>query len=198
MKFIVLATLFLSSADAFTPAAQVTRSCYSANAESASGSALHLLPNQGCQLAAASAAALANEAKQARVMNAPTGHAAPVNAARELVSRIFNLPSEILKVPDNAVHTDAQDDVAFYPIVGFTYVKHEDKTMVISPVNAKGAINIQNRKKTQEEEVHGWFSSSCQLGSPHADNYASYSGIPESPGKFMGSEQVKDIHPSEM
>jgi len=176
MKSSIFATALLSTAHAFTPAIQGSRYGHANSVETS----LNLLPNQGCQLAAASAAALTKEAAQLKEV------VTPVNAARELVSRIFNLPSEILKVPGDALdidlfalhHTDEVDDVAVFPIVGFTYVRVEDTMKIVPSVNAKGAINIQSIGKTRTQDVYGWFSPSCSLGSLYSDDDVAYCGKP--------------------
>ena len=198
MKSYILATALLSIAHAFTPAILGT-SRIGHHANSVKTSALNLLPNQGCQLAAASAAALAKDTSQFKEV------VSPVNAARELVSRIFNLPSEILKVPGDALdidipfalhHTNEGGDVAVFPIVGFTYVKLEDTMKVVPSVNAKGIINIQSMRKTRTEEVYGWFSPSCSLGSLYSDDDVAYCGRPEFRKEVHDS--MEKIHPSEM
>jgi hypothetical protein len=76
---------------------------------SVSNTAIQLLPSQGSQLAAESAAALAKEKEEDDTTTSEIPEeekATPTNAARELVSRIFNLPSQLIEYPDESSKTN--------------------------------------------------------------------------------------------
>lgn len=179
-----IVAVFISIADAFTHS-------ISGNPCTQSATLLNLLPNQGCQLAAAAAAAAASASKDAtkEVLSSEEKLLleTPNNAARELAKRIFSLPSQILRTPQDdgsdsfpfEVIADHESDVVVYPIVGFTYVKLDngDIRAVPSP-NAKGACNIDSIHKSRTLPTYGWFSPACQLGDMHADNQ-SYCGNPD-------------------
>jgi hypothetical protein len=148
---------------------------------SVSNTAIHLIPSQGCQLAAASAAALAKEKEDdahTKTAMSEEEKATPTNAARELVSRIFNLPSKMkgstsepseISLPVS-ISSDSEDDSVVYPIVGFTFVKLEGgKMRVVPSMNARGECNIKNVQKSRTEPTYGWFSPCCYLDS-HEDS----------------------------
>lgn len=175
-------TVYLSTTDAFVPSIS-SKHC------NQSSTLLSLLPNQGCQLAAAAAAAAASKGANKGILSSDeTQHVeTPNNAARELAKRIFSLPSQILRTPqDGGSHSfpfeviaDHESDVVVYPIVGFTYVKLDngDIRAVPSP-NAKGACNIDSMHKSRTLPTYGWFSPACKLGDMHADE-KSYCGNPD-------------------
>jgi hypothetical protein len=168
-----VSTILVATTDAFAPV--------NLNRHADSTTAIHLLPSQGCQLAAASAAALAKE-EGLDVSRSPAKQeekATPTNAARELVTRMFNLPSQMMSHPSDSseiklpfpVASDSREDVVIYPIVGFTFVKLKDGHMRVVPsMNAKGECNINNFHKSRTQPTFGWFSPSCKLGDLHSDD----------------------------
>jgi hypothetical protein len=177
-----IVAVFISITEAFTHS-------ISGNPCTQSSTLLSLLPNQGCQLAAAAAAASASKDATKEVLSSEEKLLleTPNNAARELAKRIFSLPSQILRTPQDGgsdsfpfeVIADHESDVVVYPIVGFTYVKLDngDIRAVPSP-NAKGACNIDSIHKSRTLPTYGWFSPACQLGDMHADDQ-SYCGNPD-------------------
>lgn len=156
--------------------------------------ALYLVPSQGCQLAAASAAALAKQEEERQEMKESTitsrttisdssaQNLHPSDATREFVSRLFHLPpfasksqateqfASDMKVLNDKNHD--HDDVVLYPIVGFQYVKLQDgstrgiPTMNLSP--EKAACNFSAKRMSEEQPLHGWFSECCMLGNLYA------------------------------
>lgn len=146
---------------------------------------VHLLPSQGCQLAAASAAALAKEEIEKNSTTDQEERATPTNAAREFALRLFNLPSQIMNSPSESINlslpfpvaSETEEDVVVYPIVGFTFVKFEnDKMRVVPSSNARGECNINNFQKSRTEPTYGWFSPCCKLGDLHSEDHAEYCG----------------------
>lgn len=110
-------------------------------------------------------------------------------AARGLVARLFSLPSIVrgsagaaaaaghpemaIDIPSLSFERDGSeekgDDVVLYPIVGFRWVKDGDgNSRVLPPMECNAACSLPNNNK--EEEVHGWFSKACKLGSPHGSD----------------------------
>ena len=186
VKLAVLTSILIARADAIAPA--TTNSKYHRNTVTA----LHLLPTQGCQLAAASEAALVKEeAKKSSIQNTEEEQITPLNAAREVVSRLFSLPSEIMKGPSASLSVEkemdlpfnvitelsGEDDVVVYPIVGFTFVKHGDESKVL-PTSTNAACSIDSYRKSRTEATYGWFSPCCKLGDIHSDEHEAYCGKP--------------------
>ncbi len=180
-----LALLALSATtEAFAPAA----------AQSGTPTALNLLPNQGCQLAAAAAAAQCTKKEnksfeeEGKQTKSKSKTATPTNAARELAKRIFNLPAQVLKVAEDSsskgfpfeIIADHELDEVVYPVVGFQFVKLESGSMraVPSP-NAVGACNINSIHQSNTQPVYGWFSPACRLGNSFAVDDESYCMDPE-------------------
>lgn len=194
MKFslFVASSALLAGSNAFAPAK---------TSNILSSTSLNLLPNQGCQLVAASAAALAKESESATSASSELHppqerpEATPTTAARELVSRIFNLPSQIFSSPVSTstnsettdfpiqVVPDAVDDNVVFPIVGFQFVTLEtesgkNKIRAFPSTNTGGFCNIDSFHKARSLPTYGWFSPACQLGDVYA-NDESYCGEPK-------------------
>lgn len=122
----------------------------------ASSSALHLVPAQGKQLAAAFEAAATHLHDEPKVEEK---HDA-VADARNFVARVFSLPSTLL-------HPKEQDEEAlYYPIVGFQFVTESCKAL---PPTAPGAASC--RIPSTKEDVYGWWSAACPLGHPDSPTY---------------------------
>lgn len=170
MKLIIFTfSIFVIRTSSFTPVQIASSNPIHASSSSKSREsvqALNLVPSQGCQLAAASAAALAKLEEEKDESNshkrdndsttASNSNLRPSDATREFVSRLFHLPfvsgkpsEEVadLKIPgihhesDTATTTggtnDHHNDVVLYPIVGFQYVKLQDgSTRGIPTINA--------------------------------------------------------------
>lgn len=160
---LAILSLAVGSVSAFAPAS--SRS---------SSTALHLKTSQGQQLVAAAAAIEHKDAVKKDVT--PTG------AAREAITRIFNLPNEILKIQKDTLDIDLpflangeEEDIVYYPLVGFQFVKVEERVVAL-PSSTVGAINIKNRAEAQKQEVFGWYSPTCQLGNPYSGDDEAYCG----------------------
>ena len=146
---------------------------------------LNLLPSQGCQLAAAWNAANPDEDGFRRRRNdendghndnktgerlagdvagvgdsTKTPSSGPKRTARDLVAHLFSLPSAILHPSE-----EEAEDAVFFPIVGFKFFP-DHKRAVPTAVSASCRIH-----RYANEEVYGWFSPACFLGSIHSDNY---------------------------
>jgi len=186
---ILLATCYVST-HSFTPTTctPITKS----------STALYLLPSQGCQLAAASAAASVKEEDHNIINNRSSpdlidgNHPelsaqsiTPTQAARVFAWRVFSIPTHILPngASNNEVRIDdKQDDVVLFPIVGFTFVKGENEEVQIlpSPDGSVGACNIDSIRQTKELPLYGWFSPCCKLGDVYADDQMYCGGIDSS------------------
>lgn len=141
----------------------------------ARSSALHLLPQQGSQLVAASNAALA-QAQHDREHQSATATVKyeakedaelTVGRARELISRIFSLPSAIVRpsameITNVEFSSNENDDVVIYPVVGFRYVRVGDEYHAL-PTTSNAACQLRNLPGKQHESVFGWFSPACFL-----------------------------------
>jgi len=153
--------------------------------------ALHLLPSQGCQLAAAFAAASVKEEDKPQPQDPVSLHngsfSDPTQAARVFVSRVFSIPSHILPhSASNSQHNwlhnpfehnevcidKEEDDVVLFPVVGFTFVKGENEEVQVlpSPDGSVGACNIDSVRQTKELPLYGWFSPCCKLGDLYEDD----------------------------
>ena len=141
--------------------------------------ALNLKVNQGSQLVAAFNAAYSVKEELAEDTMPAEGavhtETAPkpsaTAAARAFVSRVFSLPSSMIKrhphpkieglppMPrDRDLEAD-KDDVVLYPVVGFTYVKDKPDHSRVLPKVCSPSCRIPMR----EEPVYGWFTSACRL-----------------------------------
>ena len=163
---LAILSLAVGSASAFAPAS--SRS---------SSTVLHLKTSQGQQLVAAAAAI---EHKDADVDMKKD--VTPTGAAREAITRIFNLPNEILKIQKETLDIDLpflangeEENIEYYPLVGFQFVKVEERVVAL-PSSTVGSINIKNRAQARKQEVFGWYAPSCQLGNPYSDDDEAYCG----------------------
>jgi len=192
-----LATTSILLASCYVPTHSFTPT--SCTPTTKSSTALHLLPSQGCQLAAAFAAASAKEEDntQHRDPNSLDNRSSsdiidgshpelsaqsitPTQAAREFAWRVFSIPSHIIPngaLPNPFDHNEVcidekQDDVVLFPIVGFTFVKGENEEVIVlpSPDGSGGACNIDSVRQTKELPLYGWFSPCCKLGDLYADD----------------------------
>lgn len=158
----------LATTQAFTPSASSRSQPDTLSREK---TPLHLLPEQGNQLAAACAASYVKKEAKEEIKTSPIN---PTQAAREFVSRVFNLPSQ-RHTNDNTIFDGKSDreNVVDYPVVGMTFVQVDGQTRVLPSANAygaAGAINIQARREAITEPTFGWFSPACALGNPFADH----------------------------
>jgi hypothetical protein len=215
---VTLSTLLFTSVSCFTSTTVPNTSFLQ------SKSVLNLVPKQGCQLAAASAAALAKK-KQEKSDDAfvtekfeNAKHLSPTDATREFAARLFHLPLSFggkkgsqeavdFKIPgiqesmkDNDNNND-RDDVVLFPIVGFQYVKLQDGTVrgipTVHATPEKAVCNLEGMNRSKEQPVHGWFSQCCKLGELYEsdDEYCGKARYLK-----LQEQQVGDIkpHPSEM
>ncbi len=226
---ILYSALVIQESFSFTPS--VSKSCLSAvsqhnnNNSSASRNSkthtqLNLVPKQGCQLAAAQEAEFA---KKKLKQSDEEKQIHPTDAARELVSRLFNKPfgnsrthpqnsgkpkefqPSLFKIPgiydEQNDGSKDHDDVVLFPIVGFQYVKLQDGTMRgIPTINAspeKAVCSFAAKNKSMQQPVHGWYSQCCFLGDLYAndDEYCGES-------RYLQLEELKgresEPHISEM
>jgi len=124
-------------------------------------SALNLVPEQGCQLAAAWEAAATHLHDEPEEVP----HLTPTAAARKFVSRIFSLPAKHHPPPQEKV-----GEVVYYPIVGFHYTLESCKPLPpMNPFSTSASCRIPSASET----LYGWFSPACQLGHPEEDGYLS-------------------------
>mmetsp|Transcript_7719 Transcript_7719/g.11048 ORF Transcript_7719/g.11048 Transcript_7719/m.11048 type:complete len:161 (+) Transcript_7719:176-658(+) len=119
-------------------------------------SVLHLLPSQGKQLEAAWIASTVpkngagdGSTHDPQVLQEKE-EITPVSAARSFVSRIFELPS----------HLHREDDIVYYPIVGFRWVPCDKDGYRVLPTSSVASCRVPNLTK---EETVGWFSPACKL-----------------------------------
>lgn len=121
-----------------------------------SSSALNLVPAQGKQLAAAWEAAATHLHDEPEIDK----HKTPTDAARSFVARVFSLPSTLM-------HPKEEDEVLYYPIVGFQYVSGSCKALPPTAPSTAASCRIPSPK----EEVYGWWSPACLLGHPDSSGY---------------------------
>jgi len=161
--------------------------------------ALHLVPSQGCQLAAYAYANMEhhdqygeNVAQKALEIDNDHSHPSdgitPTQAAREFASRLFSIPSQInsshethtswitdplQSASESSTFQNDNEDVVLYPLLGFTFVKTDDGKHVraLPSPNASGVCNIKSLQDTKESPLYGWFSSCCYLGDFDDDDY---------------------------
>ncbi|VEU36527.1 unnamed protein product [Pseudo-nitzschia multistriata] len=134
---------------------------------------LNLLPDQGSQLVAAYNAL--SESQRTEMARAPisvekevearavpgsteesekphrTWGAGTISASKSLLSRIFQGPS--------VKHPLEHKDVCYYPMVGFRFIKGVNAAL---PTKSTASCAMPT-KSQKEEEVYGWYSSSCKL-----------------------------------
>jgi len=124
-------------------------------------SSLNLVPDQGNQLVAAyNANCLLEQQEQASApaliqvdTNVEVPHRGAIAASKSFLTRIFHMPS-ILHPGEKK-----NEDVVYYPMVGFRFFKGIDN---VFPTTWHVSCDIPT-KEQKEEEVYGWFSSSCKL-----------------------------------
>eukprot|EP00536_Pseudo-nitzschia_multiseries_P003104 jgi/Psemu1/284196/fgenesh1_pg.44_\ len=149
-------------------------------------SALRLLPDQGNQLVAAynalsesqlketkatTTAAATNSSNKAPIevskdirVVADEAEAAPrskwrestIAASKSLLSKIFQGPAVLHPLE---LKFGRPEDVCYYPMVGFRYIEGVDTVL---PTKASASCSMPTRSQ-REEELFGWFSSSCKL-----------------------------------
>ena len=157
--------------------------------------ALHLIPAQGPQLAAASAAALAKKPSSSspideRIISSPPPVADSLNevsslpgdnpssdaaskGARDFVSGIFSLPSVIYRNAASVtndgrnINTDDsnQDKVVLHSVLGFRWVKTVDGECRALPPPASSSSCNSILPNARDQMLHGWYSKGCKLGS---------------------------------
>lgn len=125
-------------------------------------SRLNLVPDQANQLVAAYNA-IAVEKKRAsaeqdtvaatiKVDKHAEGQRGAIASSKNFLARVFHLPS--VRHPG-----EKEDDVAYYPMVGFRFFEGID---TVFPTTSHVSCMMPT-KSQKEEEVFGWFSRSCQL-----------------------------------
>eukprot|EP00522_Entomoneis_paludosa_P018148 CAMPEP_0172445856 /NCGR_PEP_ID=MMETSP1065-20121228/5645_1 /TAXON_ID=265537 /ORGANISM="Amphiprora paludosa, Strain CCMP125" /LENGTH=173 /DNA_ID=CAMNT_0013196869 /DNA_START=244 /DNA_END=765 /DNA_ORIENTATION=- len=87
---------------------------------------------------------------------------------RSLVQRIFSLPSSLRHAKEEAVNffadelgleeNDMDDDVVYFPVVGFTYVKDSPQHCRPLPRVSNPSCRLHDAADT--EPVYGWFHPS--------------------------------------
>jgi hypothetical protein len=202
----------IATITSFTIVSTNTPPTISINTRTASttSSALNLVPSQGCQLAAASAAAIAKiqELEEVTPTTSSTTtiknheetrssdnkqrniNIRPSDATREFISRLFYRKSSSpnnnysnsdnntahyfvsdLKLPSD-VHKEItnkhnHNDVVYFPIVGFQYIKLQDGSIRgIPTMNAlpeKAVCNFGALNKSRMEPLYGYYSPCCYL-----------------------------------
>ena len=57
------------------------------------------------------------------------------------------------------------DDVVYYPIVGFQFVNGGQRVL---PTTTNASCRI---KYMPDQQVYGWYTTACRLGSIYSDSY---------------------------
>lgn len=136
-----------SPADAFVALPQ------SNTASTLTFSSLHLLPSQANQLVAAyNAISVEKKVSEASSIKVNKDVADTTNK-KSFLTRVFHLPS--MKHPDQK----KENDVVYYPMVGFRFFEGIDS---VFPTTSHVSCMMPT-KSQKDEEVYGWFSSSCKL-----------------------------------
>lgn len=148
---LIVLSLALASTDAFVTTQRPQRHAVSVN----------LSPDQASDLVAASNAAYqAPPSKQTTTKSAAT--------ARAFAARVFSLPSSLIKrhphpkvegLPHAITSTSTSQDVVFFPVIGFQYVKDSPNHCSALPTISVASCSLPNRN----EELFGWFSPALQL-----------------------------------
>mmetsp|Transcript_27223 Transcript_27223/g.59964 ORF Transcript_27223/g.59964 Transcript_27223/m.59964 type:complete len:199 (+) Transcript_27223:109-705(+) len=132
---------------------------------------LNLLPDQGNQLVAAYNALSETQRKESKAAKSKTAAAAAsigivkvnwkastIAVSKNILSRIsVQRGSNGNNISDDNENPNA--DVCYYPMVGFQYIAGVDTAL---PTKSTAACAMPT-KSQREEEVFGWFSSSCKL-----------------------------------
>lgn len=156
-----------SSVDAFT----VTRTTNHVSPTTSSSTKLQLVPEQGKQLVAAFEAGCAEHHEHpGTAEETPIG---TMDAAKSFVSRIFSIPGAIMgrhpaaepALVELPASRKTDNDVVLYPIVGFQFVNGGQQVV---PTKTNAACRINNLK---DQEVFGWYTTSCRLNSIYSDTY---------------------------
>ena len=122
--------------------------------KASSTTSLNLVPDQGSQLVAFYANSVEEEKLHPNIKVDKISHnRGAIAAAKESLSKIFHMPS--IKHPGQK----KEDDVVYYPMVGFRFFEGVD---TVFPTTSHVPCTLAT-KAQQEEEVYGWFSSSCKL-----------------------------------
>lgn len=121
-------------------------------------SSLNLVPEQGGQLVAAYNAICEEKnrdsSKAARIQlekNVDGNNVGAIAASRKFLTRIFHMPS--------MKHPGQKQDLVYYPMVGFRFF---EGTSTVFPTTSNVSCTLPTNSQ-KEEEVYGWFSSSCKL-----------------------------------
>lgn len=141
-SMVVCALQLASQADAFATLPQ---------SNTASTSALNLLPSQGNQLVAAYNAISVENAEAAPIK--VDKDVSDTSNKKNFLTRVFQLPS--MKHPGQKKETD----IVYYPMVGFRFFEGIDS---VFPTTSHVSCMMPT-KSQKEEEVFGWYSSSCKL-----------------------------------
>lgn len=139
----------------------------------------NLMPEQGSQLVAASCAVRTQNVDD-ETDESVQSKSASISPARSFISRMFNLShgderEEAQQEIINFSSDESEDDEALlYPIVGFEWVAvnkdGSEKEYVVLPTTCNPSCSI----KGHSDEVYGWFSQSCKLGSIFDDDDIAY------------------------
>ena len=131
-----------SQADAFATLPQ---------SNTASSTAMNLLPSQGNQLVAAYNAISVENTEAAPIQ--VEKDVSDTSEKKNFLTRVFQLPP--IKHPGQ----NKEDDVVYYPMVGFRFFEGIDS---VFPTTSHVSCMMPT-KSQKEEEVFGWYSSSCKL-----------------------------------
>jgi hypothetical protein len=162
----LLLSLIFSGAEAFVAAPQSARQQTS----------LNLLPCQGNQLKAAYNAGTCKSdettATGTQEVVVEEQNRGPAAAARSFASRLFSLPSSVIKRYPNHEAEEIpegfsvwrrkekkQDDVVLYPVIGFHFVQSDGRFIALPTVSHASCPIHRN----QDEDVFGWYSPACKL-----------------------------------
>ena len=151
--FYLALVVVLVSANAFSP---------SSSRVSSTATKLHLTPEQGPQLVAAWNAACSHKDDEGNYHYEEVHHqekekSANLKSARGFVSRVFSIPSSVIRRPPHPEETGC--DVVYYPIVGFQFVKGHSR--VLPTTSHATACQLPSSLP-----VYGWFTP-CEDPSLH-------------------------------
>lgn len=94
------------------------------------------------------------------------------NAARAFVSRVFSIPSSMIRRHPHP-QEEGLEDVVYYPIVGFRFCPTDETHSVAVPTtNCNASINLH--LEVDQEPVYGWYTpEACSLGDIYSEDYCS-------------------------